>query len=54
METSRERETAPDRPGEPGAVGYEAPSVERVLTPADLEREILYAGQDGQSNTDQS
>ena len=24
--------------------GYEPPGVERVLTPADLEREILYAG----------
>ena len=23
---------------------YEAPGVERVLTPAELEREILYAG----------
>lgn len=26
--------------------GYEAPRVERVLTPAELEREILYAGVD--------
>ena len=26
--------------------GYEAPRVERVLTPAELEREILYAGGD--------
>ena len=25
---------------------YERPRVERVLTPAELEREILYAGQD--------
>lgn len=25
-------------------VGYEAPRVERVLTPAELEHEILYAG----------
>jgi hypothetical protein len=24
--------------------GYEAPRVERVLTPAELEREVLYAG----------
>jgi hypothetical protein len=26
--------------------GYEPPGVERVLTPAELEREILYAGED--------
>jgi hypothetical protein len=26
--------------------GYEPPRVEQVLTPADLEREILYAGVD--------
>ena len=26
---------------------YEPPRVERVLTPAELEHEILYAGQDG-------
>jgi hypothetical protein len=26
--------------------GYEPPRVERVLTPAELEQEILYAGQD--------
>jgi hypothetical protein len=29
------------------ADNYEAPQVERVLTPAELEREIVYAGQDG-------
>ena len=29
---------------DPGA--YEPPRVERVLTPAELEHEILYAGQD--------
>ena len=28
------------------ADNYEAPRVERVLTPAELEQEILYAGQD--------
>jgi hypothetical protein len=27
-------------------VGYEPPRVERVLTPVELEREIVYAGQD--------
>jgi hypothetical protein len=26
--------------------GYEPPRLERVLAPADLEREILYAGED--------
>ena len=26
------------------ARGYEPPRVERVLTPAELEREVLYAG----------
>ena len=26
--------------------GYEPPRVERVLTPAELEQEIVYAGQD--------
>ncbi len=26
------------------STGYEAPRVERVLTPAELEREVLYAG----------
>ena len=28
----------------PGSPGYEPPRVERVLTPAELEQEILYAG----------
>lgn len=28
-------------------IAYEAPRVERVLTPAELEDEILYAGFDG-------
>jgi len=27
-------------------VAYEPPRVERVLTPAELEQEIVYAGQD--------
>jgi hypothetical protein len=30
--------------GVPSPTEYEAPQVERVLTPAELEREILYAG----------
>jgi hypothetical protein len=35
----------PEQPGlDPAA--YEPPRVERVLTPAELEQEILYAGQD--------
>jgi hypothetical protein len=29
--------------------GYEPPRVERVLTPAELEREVLYAGAAGAS-----
>ena len=28
------------------APSYESPRVERVLTPAELEQEIVYAGQD--------
>lgn len=28
----------------PSAPSYEPPRIERVLTPEDLEREILYAG----------
>jgi hypothetical protein len=43
---SREDETASGRPERGVPVGYEAPGVERVLTPAELEREILYAGFD--------
>jgi hypothetical protein len=30
-----------------GLAGYEPPRVERVLTPGELEREILYAGEPG-------
>jgi hypothetical protein len=30
----------------PGVAGYQPPRVERVLTPAELEQEIVYAGQD--------
>jgi hypothetical protein len=30
----------------PNPGSYEAPRVERVLTPAELEQEIVYAGQD--------
>jgi len=41
---------ATGRVGPPGAETnrpsgeYEAPAIEQVLTPADLEREVLYAG----------
>ena len=31
---------------------YEAPRIERVMTPADLECEVLYAGQPGPSQVD--
>jgi hypothetical protein len=39
MSDRRTTSSLPDVP-----VGYQAPRVERVLTPAELEREILYAG----------
>jgi hypothetical protein len=35
--------------GEP----YEAPRIERVLTPEDLSREMLYAGEPGPSELDE-
>jgi hypothetical protein len=41
---THEARTNPDRAPEEAPVGYEPPRVERVLMPADLEREILYAG----------
>ena len=37
-------ERVPGRPGQLASVEYEPPRVERVLNPADLECEILYAG----------
>jgi hypothetical protein len=37
-------ERVPGRPGQLAPVEYEPPQVEQVLTPADLECEILYAG----------
>ena len=33
------------------APSYESPRVERVLTPAELEQEIVYAGQDASAPT---
>jgi hypothetical protein len=42
----------PDRPDVPP--DYEPPRVERVLTPAALGREILYAGRPGASDTDET
>jgi hypothetical protein len=33
------------RPERRDTVGYEPPRVERVLTPGELEREVLFAGQ---------
>jgi hypothetical protein len=32
---------------------YEAPRIERVLTPEDLSREMLYAGEPGPSELDE-
>ncbi len=46
---SHHDETASSGPDRRGPVAYEAPRVERVLTPAELEREILYAGEDDQT-----
>jgi hypothetical protein len=43
---SHHDEPASSGPGRCAPVGYEASRVERVLTPAELEREILYAGVD--------
>jgi hypothetical protein len=37
----------------PVPVAYERPRVERVLTPAELEREILYAGPPGTPDIDE-
>ena len=34
-----------------GAKPYEPPHIERVLTPEDLEREALYAGEPGRRST---
>ena len=34
-------------PSTPDSGSYEPPRVERVLTPAELQREILYAGPTG-------
>jgi hypothetical protein len=36
-------ESAPGREGQ-GAPGYEPPRVEQVVTTAELDREVLYAG----------
>lgn len=41
---SDQDERAPSQPERPISPGYEPPRLERVLSPADLEREILYAG----------
>ncbi|HEY7140486.1 MAG TPA: hypothetical protein VIE44_10330 [Methylomirabilota bacterium] len=40
QENQKAGERGPDRPER-----YEPPRVEKVVTPADLERETLYAGQ---------
>jgi hypothetical protein len=38
------RQGALENQGQPLPHGYEPPRVERMLTQADLEREVLYAG----------
>jgi hypothetical protein len=50
-EMSDQDERAPGQPERRVPAGYEPPRLERVLTPADLEREILYAG-DETADTD--
>jgi hypothetical protein len=40
-----------ERSGAERSQDYEPPQVERVLTPAELEQEILYAGQDNSLQT---
>jgi hypothetical protein len=42
MDGERQREVAEPAASRP--TGYAPPRVERVVTPAELEREILYAG----------
>jgi hypothetical protein len=44
---SYQEETASNRPERRLPVGYEPPRVEKALTPAELEREVLYAGTPG-------
>jgi hypothetical protein len=44
-------EPVQNRPEVP--IDYEAPRVERVLTPGEIEHEILYAGTDRPSGVDQ-
>ena len=42
---SHEDQTVATEPGRSVPVDYERPRVERVLTPAELEREVLFARQ---------
>jgi hypothetical protein len=48
--------TQPERRGDSRErqplAGYEPPRVERLLTPTELEREVLYAGDTGTAGTD--
>jgi hypothetical protein len=46
---SRQSESPSDSAERRVPVSYEPPLVERVLTPAELAREILYAGQADQT-----
>jgi hypothetical protein len=48
-EMSHHDETTSSEPERRVPVGYEPPRVERVVAPAELEREILYAGVDDPS-----
>jgi hypothetical protein len=49
---SDQDERAPSQPVRRIPPGYEPPRLERVLSPADLEREILYAGDDETGDSD--
>jgi hypothetical protein len=44
---SHQDETVSNRPERRLPDGYEPPRVEKALTPAELEREVLYAGTPG-------
>jgi hypothetical protein len=50
MSTQRERRG--DSQERQPVAGYEPPRVERVLTPTELEREVLYAGGPATPGTD--
>jgi hypothetical protein len=40
----REEQLADAKPTEAEAGSYESPKIERILTPDDMEREVMFAG----------